>query len=268
MKVKNKILSFLVATIPLISFANDSDNPIPQIEPSTLRGSFTPYLWLPSMSMNSYYNTKDLGTVNVSQGTILNNLSTGFMGEAELHYDRFGLYANVVYSDLTNNSSKALTLPNGYPANLNTHTNASLGIYTFGGTYTAYNSKSTYLDVLAGARIFNMNTSLSATASVEGIQVASANPSINKTGGAGILGLKGMQRLGESNWFIPFYADVGVGNSTTPFTTQEILGVGYGKDWWAVNLVWNNYYSKIGFGEGQNGYINMTGPALGLSFRF
>ena len=122
--------------------------------------------------------------------------------------------------------------------------------------------------MLAGARIFSMNPSVSATASIDGTQVASANPSINKTGGAGIVGLKGMQRLGESNWFIPFYVDVGVGGSTTPFTTQELLGVGYGKDWWAVNLVWNNYYSKVGFDGGQNGYINMTGPALGVSFRF
>ncbi|MBK8890533.1 MAG: hypothetical protein IPN75_09085 [Dechloromonas sp.] len=36
---------------------------------------------------------------------------------------------------------------------------------------------------------------------------------------AGIVGAKGRVKLGESNWFVPFYVDVGGGDSVTTWQT-------------------------------------------------
>jgi hypothetical protein len=121
-----------------------------------------------------------------------------------------------------------------------------------------------YLDALAGARIFNVSSTTNF--SVNGFQVGYTQNS-NTTSVDTIVGLKGRVRIAESDYFIPFYADVGGGGGTTQLTSQAFLGAGRAFGWGDVQLgVKNLYYSQKNQNVTTN--LNFMGVAAGVTFRF
>lgn len=259
-----KIALLLLAAFSLNALADESAGPIPEVTKDGWRATITPYLWLPSISTHTYYKDKDLGVVDVSPGSVLSHLSTGVMLEGEVHYDKFGVAANITYAGESGNTAKAVA--NG-AASANDTARLNLGVYTILGTYTAYNDKNWYIDAMAGARILDMSSKNSLNVSSQGETVYQNTTWTNSTQTNPVVGVKGYARISDSKWFIPFYVDVGGGGNQTKLTTQEMLGVGYGEDWWNVKLVWNNLYYSLNQ-NGGTGYMNMSGPALGVTFAF
>jgi hypothetical protein len=67
----------------------------------------------------------------------------------------------------------------------------------------------------------------------------------------------------SSNWFIPYYADVGTGDSN--LTWQAMLGLGYRFDWGHVTLA----YRALGYDFNKdNTDLTLYGPGLGVGFRW
>jgi hypothetical protein len=69
----------------------------------------------------------------------------------------------------------------------------------------------------------------------------------------------------EGNWFAPYYADVGGGDSK--LTWQAMAGVGYAYKWGDVVLA----YRYLSYEQGGNKLledVNLGGFALGVNFRF
>ncbi|MBK6862665.1 MAG: hypothetical protein IPG91_03445 [Ideonella sp.] len=78
--------------------------------------------------------------------------------------------------------------------------------------------------------------------------------------------MNGRIRLGpEGKWFIPYYLDVGTGESR--FTWQGIAGIGYQFGWGSVIAAWRylDYDFKSG---GVVESLNMNGGAIGVQFSF
>jgi hypothetical protein len=80
-----------------------------------------------------------------------------------------------------------------------------------------------------------------------------------------IAGAKGRFALGESKWFVNYYADAGGGSST--FTWQGIAGIGYAYRWGDIILDYRYLH------YGRNGdklldEMNFRGLAVGVNFRF
>lgn len=263
-----KIFYSILFVLSSVVFADDTtvekSSPIPSVVKDGWHGSITPYAWLPSISSHTYYHDRDLGTIDSSYGSVLSHLSAGAMLEGELHYDRFGVAANLMYSSESGNTTKVVA--NGEAA-INDSAKARLGVYTLLGTYTAYNSDKLYVDAVAGARILNMNFKNSLNLSSQGQSLYQNTSWYSNTQTNPVVGVKGYARISDSKWFIPFYVDIGGGGNQTKVTSQQILGVGYGDSWWNVKLVWNNLYYSLNQ-EGGTGYVNMTGPALGVTFAF
>lgn len=191
--IYKKLIS-LILLQAISSYAYDSEV-IPQVNKDEWHGSLTPYLWLPTMNMNSYYNDKDLGSVVVKPKQMLDNLTTGFMGTGEVHYGKYGFFVNAVYSDLTNNSNKNVNTAYGVPLNISSSTNAKMGIYSGALTYTAFNSNNAYIDLLAGARYLNVDSSLGINLSIDNTDLGNRNLSTNMRGYSGIIGSKGLIRV-------------------------------------------------------------------------
>ena len=82
---------------------------------------------------------------------------------------------------------------------------------------------------------------------------------------AGIVGAKGRVKLGESNWFVPFYVDVGGGDSVT--TWQAAAGIGYAYSWGDVRLDYR-YMSFDRNGDTLIQGLDTGGLAMGLNFVF
>jgi hypothetical protein len=78
-----------------------------------------------------------------------------------------------------------------------------------------------------------------------------------------IVGFKGQVRFGDSKWSMPYYFDIGAGESN--WTWQALVGVGYQFSWGELSLVMRslNYY----FDDNKLD-LHLTGPALGATFTF
>ncbi len=81
-----------------------------------------------------------------------------------------------------------------------------------------------------------------------------------------IVGVKGHASFGEGlHWFVPYYADIGAGNSK--LTWQAVLGLGYSFSWGDVAVAWRYIDDDFKSGEAIES-LAFKGVAAGVSFRF
>lgn len=243
----------------------EAASPIPELSDS-FRFSITPYVWMAGLSGNvDYANGKSVHT-DLSANKVLSNLSVGGMLDGEVHYGRFGVFGNGIFAKLSNNGSKSYLRDNALT--VDSTTDAWMGIYTAAATYTAYADPKWYVDVLAGARFLNLNSKTQLDASLNPIHYSRDKTLYSQLSSTDAIGgVKGRYRLVESNFYIPFYVDAGGGTSTAKFTSQQALGIGYAFSYADISLVYNNLYYSLS-NDKASSYVNMSGPALGVTFRF
>ena len=72
--------------------------------------------------------------------------------------------------------------------------------------------------------------------------------------------------LGESNWYVPYYADIGAGTHSN-WSSMAWAGIGYRFDWGNVLLVYKNIYYDQGSGKPLQD-LNLGGGALAVTFKW
>ena len=82
-----------------------------------------------------------------------------------------------------------------------------------------------------------------------------------------IVGVKGRVRISDSEWFVPFYLDVGGGAPRTNVTSQAMLGIGKAYSWGDVSLALKNVYYQFSQNK-TTGDLDLFGAALAVTFRF
>lgn len=240
-------------------------SPIPEVS-DAFRFAVTPYLWAPGITGNVDYENIQRVHTHLNSNKVLSNLAVGGMLDGEVHYGHWGLMGNGVFAKLSNNGSKSYLQDQALT--VDSSLDAWMGIYTVAGTYTAYASKSTYIDALAGVRFLNLNAKVSLDASVANTPYQYGKTLYSSVHASdAIAGVKGRFRLGESSWYVPFYLDAGGGSAISKFTSQQTLGIGYAFEAVDLSLVWNNLYYSLS-NDKVSSYINMTGPAVAATFRF
>jgi hypothetical protein len=81
-----------------------------------------------------------------------------------------------------------------------------------------------------------------------------------------IAGLKGRVALGEGrHWFVPYYFDVGTGESS--LTWQAMAGVGYSFGWGDVTLAWRHIDYDMKSGKSIES-VSFDGPGVAAAFRW
>ncbi len=223
------------------------------------RFAVTPYLWLVNINGSVYYDDTRLGHAYLSSSELLSNLNAAGMVTLEAHKGRLGIAADLVYSKISSQNS---TIRGA--VDLGSKTTVEQGIYTVAGTYTVHNSASAYVDALVGLRVMDMRASTAVA--VAGTPLG-LTKSKNVTTTDPIIGLKGRVQLGASDYFVPFYIDVGGGSSNTEVTTQQMVGVGRAFSWGDTTLGVKNLYYK----QKTNGVTtdqSLYGVTLGVTFKF
>jgi len=140
-------------------------------------------------------------------------------------------------------------------------------IWTTLGSYTVARSNASTLDVGAGFRYLGMRTSLD-------WNYSGSNGVLSRSGGVsqdlnlwnGVIGVYGSIALGDTRWYVPYYADIGAGTSSTT-SSMAWAGVGYRFDWGNVLLVYKNVYYDQGSGKPLQD-LNLGGGALAVTFRW
>ena len=241
--------------------------------------------WQFTGSLNLFLPTVTGSTVfpppaNASSGgtdidQILENLQHVFMGSLEARKGSWGAFTDVIYISLgdTKAATRSLTLggnelPVGVAADARYELNG--WSWTLGGSWRAVSKPNVNLDVIAGARLLSIKQKLDWTLTGN----IGAVPVPDQTGAResslsnwdAIIGVKGRYTFGASGkWFLPYYLDVGTGNSD--FTSQAMGGIGYSFGWGEVVGSYRYLGYEMKSGQGLQD-LKFSGPMLSAVFHW
>ena len=259
---------------------------ISQETPSGWKFSVMPYVWLPGIKADLKYGPPSGGSasanVSADESDVLSNLQMAFMIAGEARKGQWLIATDYMYLDLGKVDSKVKSVdfnPGSGPINVSTtqvggSSDSSFkgSIWSLAGGYAVINDPSVSLDLLAGIRYLGLEASSqwdlnAAVTSPSGTQTFNRAGNVKKTTDVTtlIIGAKGRFKLGQSDWFIPYYADFGGDGSN--YTWQVASGLGYGFKWGDVRLD----YRHLTYGQDDDKLlqkIELGGFALGANFRF
>lgn len=244
-----------------------------------------PYLWAPGISGTLKYDVPPGGGGGASvdlASYILENLNMALMLSAEARKGEWSVLTDVVYLDVESDGSKvksiAFTGPGGridvsVGADLGTKVKLTGFEWELAGAYTVARGGNSSLDLLAGVRYLGIEAktdwklSGSITDNVSGgTFAASGSTSARVDLWDGIIGIRGSVGLGEkSKWAIPYYLDVGTGDSA--ITSQAVAGIEYRYSWGELQLLYRYLYYDLK-GDKLLQSVSFNGPAVGANFRF
>jgi hypothetical protein len=237
------------------------------------RFTLTPYLWLPSLDGTLRFDLPN-GSPNVSAsaGDILENLDFALMATGDVRKGNWSVFTDFIYLDLSNDNStvRSVTGPGGMveiPIDIGTETGLKGFLWTLAASYTLLRGPAGSLDVFAGFRDAQLKTSLDwRFAGPLGLFPQTGSASNTTVIWNGLIGLKGKIRLSESGaWFVPYYADIGWGSSSS--TWQGLIGVGYAFGWGDLHLTYRHLHYDMDEGRAVDD-LSLSGPTLGATFHF
>ncbi len=227
------------------------------------------YGWLPSLSGTLNYDIPGSGgDAGADASELIDNLKMVFMGAYEGRKDKWSLKADVIYLNLGNTDHDSVSIPIG-PGQGQIQVGAKQSltgwVLSFYGGYNTIQTEQATLDLVAGLRYLDIDTS--AELNISG-PLPPTIPGLNLSQSVGlwdgVVGVKGHFNINE-NWFVPYHLDVGAGDSD--LTWQAVAGVGYRFKWGDTLLAYRHLY----YDQGDSGLIQdleFSGPALGVNFHF
>ena len=279
-----KIPGFLSGTMTVLCFAAGALVPAPAAAQSAQPGWETGK-WQFSASLNGFVPAID-GKVNyagdtrssdihVSMHDVVSNLKMTFQGTLDVHNGRWGIFNDVFYGDIggVKSQTRDFSLGNiGIPATASTDLNLGVKttIWTVAGEYRVVSDPAWTVDLLAGARLLDVKTTLGF--SINGdlgpitLPGRSGSKEVSDSLWDGIVGVKGRYTFTDDRkWFLPFYLDVGTGE--TQLTWQAIAGVGYGFHW--GDLVATYRYVDWNAKSGKSvESLSLGGPMISATWRW
>jgi hypothetical protein len=234
------------------------------------------YAWLPSISGDIRFPSGESGpSINVDASKLLSNLEFAFMGTVQARKGEWGIVSDLVYASLGGSESNVrdFTLgETGVPAELTLGATLDLNswVWTLGGTYAMYETEQATAELVFGVRMLDLKQTLdwsfSGDLSGHALPGRSGTSVAEGTNWDAIIGVKGQAFLGSGQrWFLPWYLDVGTGDSD--LTWQAMAGVGYQFDWGATVLSWRHLdYEMASDATIEN--FAFSGLLLGVTFRW
>jgi hypothetical protein len=233
------------------------------------------YGWFPAVGGSTSFPPNGGGpSIDVSMGDVIDALKFAFMGSLQVRNGQWGLWNDLVYADFgaskqgyRNISIGGQPLPVGVDANL--QLDIKSWIWTAAGTYSLKSDNEGNMDMLFGLRMLDMSNTLNWSFNGTGpglLPPRNGVKEVSETNWDGIVGLKGRAFVGEERkWFVPFYIDIGTGESR--LTWQVMAGVGYQFGWGALVASWR--YLDYSFKSSSRVTdLNFNGPLVGAVFRF
>lgn len=231
----------------------------------------TIYGWLPRIDASTQFGVRDDSiSVDTGPSNYLSQLKFGFLGGLEARKGPWSVFGDAIYIDAggLNSRVRSIGRPGGIVA-VPVQTNVKIDLESFLGSialgYALVRSPEAPLDVFAGVRYARVAPSVEWEFSTPVAALprrGSADAATDVTDG--IVGVRGRAPIG-GNWFLPYYADVGAGSSR--LTWQAALGVAYRCSWGDVTLAYRHLAYRFS-GDGPVSDITLSGPLVGVSFRF
>jgi hypothetical protein len=233
------------------------------------------YLYLPSISGETAFSGSGGGSdASVDASKFLENLNFTFMGSFEADKGAWGMFTDVIYLDIGDSESPSRdisiggTLPVGVNANI--HYGLDGWLWSLAGSWTAVSTPNHELNLIGGARMLDIDQTIDWQLSGNVGSVALPDRAGDRTAGIrnwdAIVGLKGRATFGaEQRWFMPYYFDVGTGDSS--LTWQVMTGVGYAFGWGSVIGAWRHVDYDMKSGKSIES-LSFDGPGVAVAFRW
>lgn len=230
--------------------------------------------YFPAVHGSTHFPSGNSGPgFRIDPHTILGSLKFGFMGELHATKGRWGAFLHLRYTDLSKHvrGSRDFSVPNvpvpvGVTGNFGLRDKMTL--MTLAGTYQAIASPNADLYLLAGTRMLRDRQRLKyqLSAPIAGMDRRGTSHA-RSTNWDAIVGVMGRQRFAPApRWFVPYYLDVGTGDSR--FTMTASLGLGYTFRWGEISAAWryvDYHYKKAGPGVSR---LRYSGPTVGVTWTF
>lgn len=245
----------------------------------------TPYVWLPTISGKLNYDLPAGGgdgapRIDVGPTDWLELLNGVFLLQGEARKERFFVFADVVYLGLESDNDKVVAvspgsgdlIPIDVSVNLDTKTDLDGFTMTLAGGVTVHSDAASSTDLFAGARFFGMDTKTSWNLSAD-IELPGGGTVLPRQGSIesdleswdAIVGIKGRMRIGQGKWSLPYYLDIGTGDSD--LTWQAIAGVSYAYGWGDL-IISYRHFEYDGGPQGLMENFSFSGPVIGGRFSF
>ena len=237
--------------------------------------SLAPYIWLPNINGTLRYDPPPSSAtrpeVETGPNDYLENLDFALMIAAEARKGDWAFLTDIIYLDFSDESAqvKSLSGPGGIvQGTVDTGSATSLKalVWQVAASRALSRDPRATFEVLGGVRYVRLETALDwRLAGAAGGFAQSGNLSQKKDLTDAIVGLRGQAWLGDGQWFVPYYLDVGGGSSS--LTWQGVAGIGYAFKWGEALLNYRHLY----YDQGSDKLVQeleFSGPALGVRFRF
>ena len=234
------------------------------------------YGWFPDISgKTAFSDATDGDEFEIDVKDILDNLEFTFQGGLDARKGRWGFATDLIYMSVgaSQRASRDGTIGgNEIPVDVSARVELDMKswIWTTAGYYRAVDEANASFDVLAGVRYIDVEQKLdwSLSGNVGDI------PLPGREGGGKatlsnwdfIVGVRGRFLFGaDSAWYVPYYLDIGTGDSD--FTWQGAAGLGYAFGWGELSGVWRILSYEL---DSDRAIADMefNGPAIGATFRW
>lgn len=274
MTIKTTLTNALIFTAAILSLSCDV------VAQTTLTDDswnfdITVYGYLPTMRGSTTFPNGNAGpNIKINQEDILSHLNFASMSILNVRKGRWGAYADIFYASLSDkvtashefevsNISEPIDMRGDFGLSSQTM------LLTMAGTYRLTSESNYKVNMLAGARLNYMSQSL------DWRLASPSDPSFNLSGYSkikerywdGIIGVAGEWQpiSNDPHFFIPFYADIGTGNSH--LTSQILAGAGYKFRWGEVSAAWRHIDYQFKSGNLLHS-LSFSGPMVGVTFPF
>ena len=280
----------IYAAILAAALAVASGDVVAQDDSDGWQFSLTPYLWLPTIDGTLNYSPPPGGggapDIEVGPTDWLDLLNIGALISGSARKGRYSISSYFVYLSLTSENDGRvisvednITVP-GVPVpipisaslNLNTRTDLDGLVWMIAAGYALQETETSSLDVFVGARYFSVDVTSSwdLTADVTtpgGTVVLPAQGSIASDVDIwdGIIGVRGYSKVGSGKWSVPYYVDVGAGDSD--LTWNAMIGMSREFGWGELVIA----YRHLDYDQDVNGLLqnfSFSGPGIGARFNF
>lgn len=221
--------------------------------------SITPYLWGASIygDVTGEGGRPDV-PIGVSFSDVLTNLDFALMLAGEAHKDRFSVFGDLIYLDVTS----SVPTPFGVLfSSAEVDTKGLIG--TIAGAYRLYSSRPGWIDAYAGARILSLSVDIDLRQGTIGPESASFDRTLVDP----IVGVRGHMDILDG-FGVTALADVGGFGAGTDLSWQILGTVDYAfSDSWVMRVGYRRLSLRF---DGDNSAINtvFSGPIAGVSFKF
>ncbi len=260
-------ISLILATLPSSASAATDD---------ALEFGASIYGWFPNINGKTAV-ADDIGSdgFEIAIDDILKNLEFTFMGTLDARNGRWGVVTDVIYMSLGNSghtSAEGTIGDTEIPVGVRAEVDFDLKswIWNTAGYYRAIETENRTFDVLAGFRLLDVEQKIDweLTGNVGDIplpgRAGSSKPNLSNWDF--IIGLRGRFAFGQNGaWFVPYYLDMGTGDSD--FTWQAAGGLGYEFGWGELTAVWRYLSYDLDSGSAIDD-MSFSGPAAGATFRW